>query len=183
MERTQAYYIKKLLNSFFPFCPLPTHEYAAALQRYRQCHAGLAKHKGLEKICMSLRSSRSSSLDSSGTFLPSNKTSPEVGSMRRRITRPVVVLPHPLSPTRPSVSPRLTVKLMPSTALTAPTCLEKMMPFVIGKCLRGSLLPIAACWTQQFQPMSTAPPSALQELRPDSPPASSKLRSAPHHQP
>ena len=50
--------------------------------------------------------------------LPSKRTSPEVGSIIRRISRPVVDLPHPDSPTMPSVSPRYTEKLTPSTALT-----------------------------------------------------------------
>ena len=47
--------------------------------------------------------------------------------------RPVVVLPHPLSPTRPSVSPLRTAKLTPSTARTWPTVLRNS-PFSIGKC-------------------------------------------------
>ena len=34
------------------------------------------------------------------------------------IARPVVLLPQPDSPTRPSVSPRRTSKLIPDTALT-----------------------------------------------------------------
>src|SRR5262245_6127232 len=38
--------------------------------------------------------------------------------MSRNNVRPTVVLPQPLSPTRPSVSPRPNVKLTPSTALT-----------------------------------------------------------------
>ena len=44
------------------------------------------------------------------TSMPSNSTRPDVGSMRRRITRPVVDLPHPDSPTRPSVSPGIDVE-------------------------------------------------------------------------
>ena len=44
--------------------------------------------------------------------------SPEVGSISRRMQRPVVVLPLPDSPTRPNVSPRSIVKL---TSLTART--------------------------------------------------------------
>ena len=36
---------------------------------------------------------------------PSNRTSPEVGSISRRMHRPVVVLPLPDSPTRPKISP------------------------------------------------------------------------------
>ena len=51
---------------------------------------------------------------------PSNSTVPAVGSTRRRIARPSVVLPLPLSPTRPSVSPRADVQVTPSTART--TC-------------------------------------------------------------
>src|SRR5581483_2496157 len=49
------------------------------------------------------------------------------------MTRPVVVLPQPDSPTRPSVSPRLTKKLTSSTALTLATVRWTRIPFVIGK--------------------------------------------------
>src|SRR5689334_676189 len=49
---------------------------------------------------------------------PSKITRPPVGGSRRRMQRPVVVLPQPDSPTRPSVSPRPISKLTPSTALT-----------------------------------------------------------------
>src|SRR3990172_11483171 len=49
------------------------------------------------------------------------------------MTRPVVDLPHPLSPTRPNVSPRRTSKVIPSTAFTAPTC-RRISPRMIGKC-------------------------------------------------
>ena len=66
---------------------------------------------------------------------PSKEASPLVGSIRRRMTRPVVVLPQPDSPTRPSVSPRRMLKEMPSTAFTAPTCFWKMNPLVMGKYL------------------------------------------------
>src|SRR5690349_21544282 len=50
-------------------------------------------------------------------------------------SRPVVDLPQPDSPTRPSVSPRRTAKSSPSTARTAPLPPPKR-PFLIGKCLR-----------------------------------------------
>ena len=50
------------------------------------------------------------------------------------MTRPVVVFPHPLSPTSPSVSPLRMKKLTPSTALTTPTTLEEKKPLVMGKC-------------------------------------------------
>ena len=54
-------------------------------------------------------------------FSPSKVTSPEVGSIRRRMERPTVVLPQPDSPTSPRVSPFLTVKLTLSTACTCAT--------------------------------------------------------------
>src|SRR6266852_3386667 len=53
-------------------------------------------------------------------FRPSNPMVPLVTSSAARTSFAVVVLPQPDSPTRPRVSPRLTVKLMPSTALTQP---------------------------------------------------------------
>jgi len=43
---------------------------------------------------------------------------PPVGSRRRAIQRAIVDLPQPDSPTTPSVSPAISVKLTPSTALT-----------------------------------------------------------------
>ena len=58
--------------------------------------------------------------------------SPEVGSSSHRMHRPTVVLPEPLSPTSPSVSPRATVKLTSLTAWTSPT-LRARNPAVIGK--------------------------------------------------
>ena len=47
--------------------------------------------------------------------------------------RPRVDFPHPLSPTRPTVSPRRISKLTPSTALTWPLILCRI-PSRIGKC-------------------------------------------------
>ena len=47
---------------------------------------------------------------------PSNMIVPSVLSIRRMTMVEVVDLPQPDSPTRPTLSPRLTVKLMPSTA-------------------------------------------------------------------
>jgi hypothetical protein len=54
--------------------------------------------------------------------------SPEVGSSRRMMERPSVVLPQPDSPTRPSVSPRRMVNETPSTAWTVPTTLPQQPP-------------------------------------------------------
>src|SRR5438876_11862440 len=58
------------------------------------------------------RSRRRTSCDT-----PTN-TSPPVGSTSRRIPLPVVVLPHPLSPTRQKISPRPMSRSTPSTART-----------------------------------------------------------------
>ena len=48
--------------------------------------------------------------------LPSNVTRPDVRSCSRVMQRASVDLPQPVSPTRPSVSPRSTARLTPSTA-------------------------------------------------------------------
>jgi hypothetical protein len=64
------------------------------------------------------------------TSLPSNQTSPEVGSIRRRMQRPVVLLPQPDSPTRPSVSPAIRSKLTPLTAWTLSTSRPSQPPVI-----------------------------------------------------
>ena len=60
----------------------------------------------LGRICLSSFASNCSTwtFPSSGSL---KITSPAVGSSNRMIVRPVVLLPQPLSPTNPSVSPRL----------------------------------------------------------------------------
>jgi len=83
-------------------------------------------------ICMSRRRWRSERLSSVVTFLSSNQTSPAVGSIRRRMQRPVVDLPQPDSPTSPSVSPFNRSKLTSSTACTRATSRENKPPR-IGK--------------------------------------------------
>src|SRR5579859_3969116 len=72
-------------------------------------------------ICMSRRRSLSWRLSAAKTLRPSKVTSPLVAGTSRRIVRPTVVLPQPLSPTSPSVSPCLMVKLTFSTACTQAT--------------------------------------------------------------
>lgn len=57
---------------------------------------------------------------------------PEVGSYNFKIVLPVVVLPHPDSPTNPKVSPLLIVKETLSTALTK-------LFFENNLCLQGSI--------------------------------------------
>src|SRR5438045_555508 len=79
-------------------------------------------------ICISFRSPRNERLSRVVTFLPWNQTSPDVGSMRRRIVRPVVDLPQPDSPTRPSVSPGCMSNVTSSTACTRATSREKSPP-------------------------------------------------------
>ena len=60
---------------------------------------------------MRLRIRRSAGFDSVAISTPSNRTAPAVGSIRRSSRRPVVDLPQPDSPTRPSVSPRAIDKI------------------------------------------------------------------------
>src|SRR5262245_15697820 len=55
-------------------------------------------------------------------------TSPLVARTSWRMQRPVVVLPQPDSPTSPSVSPRRSSKLTPSTARTRPEWPPKSPP-------------------------------------------------------
>src|SRR5580692_356310 len=62
---------------------------------------------------------------------PMNSIVPAVGSRRRIIVRPSVDLPHPDSPTRPTVSPFLMSRSTPSTARTWATVLWRT-PEVMG---------------------------------------------------
>src|SRR5690606_11726370 len=59
-------------------------------------------------------------------------TSPLVGSTSRRSVRPTAVLPQPLPPTRPRVSPSRTKKETSSTACTSAT-LRRSTPPITGK--------------------------------------------------
>src|SRR5437870_9850309 len=83
-------------------------------------------------IRITFRSERSERLSSVVTFCAPNQTSPEVGSMSRRVVRPVVDLPQPDSPTRPSVSPGRMSNDTSSTACTRATSRESRPPR-IGK--------------------------------------------------
>src|SRR5438445_7066708 len=64
---------------------------------------------------------------------PSNSMAPAVGASAASTSFDVVVLPHPDSPTSPSVSPALIVKLIPSPAWTRARRAPKSEP-PIGKC-------------------------------------------------
>ena len=83
-------------------------------------------------ICIRRRYLRSSPGSSVVRSTPSKRTDPLVASRSRIIARPIVLLPQPDSPTRPSVSPRRTAKVVPSTALTVPFSVLKI-PDRIGK--------------------------------------------------
>ena len=62
--------------------------------------------KGSWKMyCMRGRWRRISAGESLVSSVPSKVTAPAVGSIRRRTARPMVVLPLPDSPTRPTTSP------------------------------------------------------------------------------
>ncbi len=76
---------------------------------------------------------------SSVSSVPSNRTEPDVGLISCRTARPVVVFPHPDSPTRPSVSPGAMEKDTPDTAWTSPTLRRKSPPPRTGKCLNRSV--------------------------------------------
>src|SRR4051794_36198182 len=68
------------------------------------------------------------------TSAPPRRIVPDVGSRSFITTLPRVDLPQPDSPTTPSVSPRLTSKLTPSTARTMFFCRLNRPP-PTGKCL------------------------------------------------
>ena len=95
---------------------------------------GLSEEYGSWKtICTSRRSGFSARRAQVRDVRAVEADVPLVGSSSRTIRRAVVVLPQPVSPTMPSVSPRRTSKETPSTACTAPTCLRNTKPRVSGK--------------------------------------------------
>ena len=97
---------------------------------------GLSEANGSWKmICMSRRSARSSSLVERGDVLRRRtSTSPEVGSISRRMQRPVVDLPQPDSPTRPSVSPAVEVEADAVDRMHARRPCATSRPPLTGKC-------------------------------------------------
>jgi hypothetical protein len=86
-------------------------------------------------IIISRRIGRISERESFVMSRPSKTRRPSVASSRRMTQRAIVDFPQPDSPTTPSVSPRLTLKLTPSTAFTAATCFWNTIPRVHGKVL------------------------------------------------
>src|SRR3990172_5636059 len=84
-------------------------------------------------ICIRGRSRRNVSPFRAVTSTLSKRMRPPVGGYNRKIVRPPWVFPQPLSPTKPSVSPRLISNETPSTAFTQPMVRWKT-PRRIGKC-------------------------------------------------
>ena len=81
---------------------------------------GLSEAKGSWKIIWARRRKASSWVPSSAsTSVPSKRMLPASAAVRRSRARPSVLLPQPLSPTRPSVSPRSSMRLTCSTARMA----------------------------------------------------------------
>src|ERR1700747_1424224 len=63
--------------------------------------------------------------------VPANRMVPEVIGINFRMALPTVVLPLPLSPTKPTVFPARTVKLTSVTALMKPV-LRRRIPVLAG---------------------------------------------------
>src|SRR5207302_9407922 len=98
---------------------------------------------------------------------PRNAIEPETifpgGSGIRRISeRFATDLPDPDSPTMPSVSPCLTSKLTPSTALTTPSSVSKY----VRKSLTASSLPLALVLIGLWSLVFDLRPSAMINQRP-----------------
>src|SRR5581483_927539 len=77
-------------------------------------------------ICISRRRRRISPALAAVKLRPANAIVPAVGSMRRNISRPSVLLPEPDSPTRPKVSPSWMSSDTASTARTSPAAPPNM---------------------------------------------------------
>ena len=84
---------------------------------------GLSEESGSrERICIRRRKGRSSALESAAMSRPSSVMVAAVGAIRRSTVRPTMVLPQPLPPTRPRVSPRRMLKLTSSTGADGRWC-------------------------------------------------------------
>jgi hypothetical protein len=94
--------------------------------------------------CTRLRKLRSWLIAMLSMRLPSRKTSPSVGSTRRRMALPTVLLPQPLSPTRESVSPLAIANPTSSTACTVATWRFSSPPCT-AKCFRSPVATSIGC--------------------------------------
>ena len=113
-------------------------------------------------ICTSRRNGRMARVPRCSMCLPSKMISPSVGSSSRTMVRPSVDLPHPDSPTSPSVSPSRTAKLTSSTACTFATA-RCMTPWRIGKYFltwrtsSSGVSPDSAPWSRAVTPLLPSP--------------------------
>ena len=115
-------------------------------------------------ICMSRRCRRMASLPNPNRSTPSKSTCPAVASTSRSMSLPSVVLPQPLSPTTPKVSPRPIARSTPSTALTW-ACTRPQNPRRTGKCFLSPLTSTkGAAWLMRPPPSNNSP-----SARPQSP--------------
>src|SRR5436190_5837609 len=105
---------------------------------WRTVIVGFSDEYGSWKITwIRLRSSRADRSPWPSTLRPSKRMSPEVGFSSWSSRRPKVLLPEPLSPTRPSVSPRWIESETSSTATSgrsSPRRRRRRLP-CCGKCL------------------------------------------------
>ena len=84
-------------------------------------------------ICIRRRMRRSGAPNMPTISWPSNWMLPSVTPTSRITARAKVDLPQPDSPTRPTVSPRRTSRVTPSTARTSAMWRSKISPSLIGK--------------------------------------------------
>ena len=96
--------------------------------------------------CMCRRIERSSAGRMPISSRPIRRTEPASAACNCRTARPVVVLPEPDSPTRPSVSPRPISKLTPSTARTGgPVRRAGKVTVRLRTCTRGAAASAGRC--------------------------------------
>src|SRR5574337_77827 len=84
---------------------------------------------------------RRTAIGSTAASMPSTSTCPESGFIRVYSIRRVVVLPAPLGPSSPVISPSQAAKLTPSTAFTLPKALCRFLTSIMTRTSRG-LVPL-----------------------------------------
>src|SRR6478609_6788216 len=74
---------------------------------------------------------------------PAMRTRPAVGVSNPAIIRRMVVFPHPLGPSRESISPARTLKLQPCTASTAPKLFDRSISSTASIACLPAMKPLA----------------------------------------
>ena len=74
-----------------------------------------------------------------------------------------VDLPEPLSPSRPTISRRLTLKLMPDSDLTSPNDLETFLSSMTGDSPAPDAASSAMSPPRKFETSKEAPPRRLDQ--------------------